>query len=77
MLLYSLLFGCSEYDIQDVGANPPSIDETEEDKADSTENRVEVCDGYDNNNNGYIDEGFSDNDFDGIADCVDEEEVTA
>ncbi len=34
----------------------------------------ETCNGLDDNCNGKIDEGFSDSDADGIADCVDEEE---
>ncbi|MFT5680117.1 MAG: hypothetical protein ACI8RZ_001022 [Myxococcota bacterium] len=34
----------------------------------------EVCDGVDDNCNGQIDEGFSDTDTDGIADCTDTEE---
>jgi hypothetical protein len=32
---------------------------------------VEVCDGIDNNCDGNIDEGFTDTDHDGQADCVD------
>ncbi|MGE5355625.1 MAG: MopE-related protein [Deltaproteobacteria bacterium] len=32
---------------------------------------TEICDGVDNNCNGSTDEGFSDYDMDGIADCVD------
>ncbi|GMV43579.1 MAG: hypothetical protein AMXMBFR64_52950 [Myxococcales bacterium] len=32
---------------------------------------VEVCDGQDNNCDGKIDEGFTDTDKDGLADCVD------
>ncbi len=32
---------------------------------------AEVCDGADNNCNGIFDEGFNDNDFDGLKDCVD------
>ena len=32
---------------------------------------VEVCDGYDNDCDGAIDEGFPDTDSDGLADCVD------
>lgn len=32
---------------------------------------IEVCDGFDNNFNGLVDEGFPDTDNDGIADCVD------
>ncbi len=32
---------------------------------------VEVCDGFDNDCDGRIDEGFTDTDGDGIADCVD------
>ncbi len=31
----------------------------------------ELCDGIDNNNNGIIDEGYSDVDHDGIVDCLD------
>ncbi|WP_179319954.1 collagen-binding domain-containing protein [Winogradskyella helgolandensis] len=31
----------------------------------------EVCDGIDNNGDGVIDEGFTDTDGDGVADCVD------
>ncbi|WMI65044.1 T9SS type A sorting domain-containing protein [Aestuariibaculum sp. YM273] len=34
---------------------------------------TEVCDGVDNDSDGEIDEGFSDTDGDGIADCVDTE----
>ncbi|MFT4976645.1 MAG: hypothetical protein ACI8S6_002550 [Myxococcota bacterium] len=34
----------------------------------------EVCDGVDNNGDGNVDEGFSDTDGDGKADCIDEEE---
>lgn len=34
-------------------------------------NKGELCDGQDNNCDGQIDEGFSDVDVDGIADCVD------
>lgn len=33
----------------------------------------EVCDGVDNDEDGEIDEGYSDVDEDGVADCVDEE----
>jgi len=32
---------------------------------------TEICDGIDNNCDGQIDEGFSDTDGDGIADCID------
>ena len=32
---------------------------------------VEVCDGQDNNCDGKVDEGFTDTDKDGLADCVD------
>jgi parallel beta-helix repeat protein len=35
---------------------------------------VEVCDGVDNNCNGFIDEGFSNNDNDAQADCVDSDD---
>ncbi|QXP79052.1 MULTISPECIES: collagen-binding domain-containing protein [Winogradskyella] len=31
----------------------------------------EICDGIDNNGNGVIDEGFTDTDDDGVADCID------
>lgn len=31
----------------------------------------EICDGIDNNGDGFIDEGFGDIDADGVADCVD------
>ena len=33
----------------------------------------ETCNGIDDNCNGVVDEGFSDTDMDGIADCVDTE----
>ena len=36
--------------------------------------RSEDCDGVDDNCNGVIDEGFSDVDDDGVADCIDSEE---
>jgi len=36
--------------------------------------RAEDCDGVDDNCNGVVDEGFSDVDSDGVADCVDVEE---
>jgi hypothetical protein len=35
---------------------------------------TEICDGLDNNCDGQVDEGFTDTDLDGIADCVDVEE---
>ncbi|WP_179375746.1 collagen-binding domain-containing protein [Winogradskyella wichelsiae] len=31
----------------------------------------EICDGIDNNGDGVIDEGFVDDDYDGVADCID------
>ena len=34
----------------------------------------EECDGADNNCNGLADEGFGDNDLDGVKDCVDEDD---
>lgn len=74
MILLSFLFGCSEYDIQDMDANPPSGEESKSDTLESVATQDEVCDGLDNDNNGIIDDGFLDSDFDGIADCVDIEE---
>ena len=38
---------------------------------DAPEPAAEICDGKDNNCNGYTDEGFTDTDKDGKADCID------
>jgi hypothetical protein len=38
---------------------------------------VEVCDGKDNNCNGFTDEGFTDNDQDGYAECNDCDDANA
>ncbi len=35
---------------------------------------AEECDGLDNDGDGTVDEGYTDTDLDGVADCVDEEE---
>jgi hypothetical protein len=37
-------------------------------------NPPEVCNGFDDNANGLVDEGFPDSDGDGIADCVDQDQ---
>ncbi len=36
-------------------------------------NQAEICDGLDNDCNGTVDDGFPDYDWDGIADCVDDD----
>ena len=44
-----------------------------EEKCPDCREMVEVCDGIDNDDNGVIDDGFSDVDGDGVADCIDTE----
>ncbi len=68
--MFLFVLACSEYDIQGVEDNKPP----EDGNIDSVAEPEEVCDGSDNDEDGFIDEGFSDSDFDGIADCIDEEE---
>ncbi len=38
---------------------------------------AETCDGIDNDGDQQVDEGFADTDQDGVADCVDNCDVTA
>ena len=44
-----------------------------EEKCPDCREMVEVCDGIDNDDNGVIDDGFSDVDGDGVAVCIDTE----
>jgi len=49
-------------------------DDCDDNNASVHPDQPELCDGVDDNCNGMIDEGFSDTDADGVADCTDVEE---
>ncbi len=60
--LYSVTFSVSDGSLTDSEVVAITVTEA---------GSPEVCDGVDNNQNGQIDEGFTDTDGDGQADCVD------
>ena len=69
--------GCSEYGLKgelDYPAGAVLDSAVAADTADSAEPPIESCDGKDNDGDGEVDEGFSDTDGDGTADCVDAED---
>jgi hypothetical protein len=68
--------GCSEYNVKGTADPVEGSSETEEETTDwtsSSTDPADPCDGEDNDGDGEVDEGYPDEDLDGVADCVDQE----
>jgi hypothetical protein len=71
----AIAIACSEYEFK--GEDEKTWVPEEDSALDSSDSAApipELCNGIDDNGNGWIDEGYPDTDADGTADCVDVEE---
>lgn len=69
-----LLVGCPDYNLNfddKGGGGFDSADDTADTDTDTTPPPAEECNGFDDDGDGTVDEGFEDSDGDGVADCVD------
>ncbi len=64
----------NECDSDDDGDGDPDTTDCAPLNAAINHTAVEVCEGIDNDCDGYVDEGFTDTDHDGQADCVDNDD---
>ena len=71
-LICLMLCACSESGLNPITDGPGGVD-TDGDGIVDGEGSAEVCNGVDDDLDGLVDEGFTDYDGDGVADCVDDD----